>query len=582
MLPVVGQSGPQRALPPYLATAAPVEYGEGFYSEERDRSGPFRWMAPEGVLRFAPAPRPRYLEMVFYCEFHDLSQWVVARCAGAQQRLELSFGWTTVSLDIPADAAAVELAANRLFPPAYYPGDARRLSVNLRPPLLHDDGERHRHVVFQHRNAIRNRAELLAKATVLSSTPTSLGIDLHGVCNVKPPCVYCEWDTSKSAEGANVDRPFSRETLDEYGEFFAGASSLVNCSIGEPFMMKNLDGLLDAFADRGKFLEITTNGQILTERNIEKLLGRPIHLYISLDSGSPQTYAKLRNDRFDAILANLRRLIAAKGGRRALPHVYLVFMPMPINRHELADFIRICAELGVDRAVLRPLNDSPAIDLDFERGGDRFRYQDQLLPFPDLIEISGRAAGLAERYGVELIDQLDFGEALRDKFADRFAAGYAAGRGRPAETAVASPSAQPLPSLGAERMPICDEPWKTLYILRRGVYPCCYGGHELAPMDDYRRVWNSQKLQDIRAELAAGRLHAYCRESPACPIVRKMATAGELAAPSQPLSRLRRGWHRLDRALHGIPRRLYRPFKPLLGRLVPTRRGQGNSSLRIP
>jgi hypothetical protein len=122
-------------------------------------------------------------------------------------------------------------------------------------------------------------------------------------------------------------------------------------------------------------------------------------------------------------------------------------------------------------------------------------------------------------------------------------------------------------------MPICDEPWKSLYILRRGVYPCCYGGHELAPMDDYRAVWNSQILQDIRSELAAGRLHRYCRESPACPIVRKMAAAGELPAPRQPLSRLRRGWHRLDRALGGVPGRLYRPWKPLLGRLVPALRG---------
>ena len=28
-------------------------------------------------------------------------------------------------------------------------------------------------------------------------------------------------------------------------------------------------------------------------------------------------------------------------------------------------------------------------------------------------------------------------------------------------------------SLGAERKPACTEPWKSLYILRRGVFPCC-------------------------------------------------------------------------------------------------------------
>ena len=582
MLRVVQPSGPARSLPPYLATASPVEFGEGFYWEESDRSGAFRWMSERGRLAFAAAPRPRYLEMVVYSEFHDLSQWLEVRAGAAGSRLELGFGWTTVSVEVPAGADGVELEANKIYPRAFYPGDGRALSVNLRPPRLHGDLERHGHIERQHRNAVLNRREMLARSTSLSSTPVSLGIDMHCVCNVKPPCVYCEWDTSKTSEGDNVERPFTRETLEEYGEFFAGATSLVNCSIGEPFMMKNFDGLLDAFGDRGKFLEITTNGQILTDRNIEKLLGRPIHLYISLDSGTAATYAKLRNDRFDGILANLRRLIAAKGGKRAFPHVYLVFMPMPINAHELEDFIRICAELGVDRAVLRPLNDSPAIDLDWERAGDRFRYQDQLLPFPELIEISGRAAGLAERYGVELIDQLDFGEALKSKFADRFARGYREGLGPAAAAPAPAPAAPaptaapardaaagPLPSLGAEQVPICDEPWKSLYILRRGVYPCCYGGHELAPMDDYRRVWNSTELQEIRSELAAGRLHAYCRQSPACPIVRKMAAAGEIRGPAPSLSRLRRSWNRLDRALGGLPRRIYRPLKPWVGRLLP-------------
>ncbi len=587
MLNVLQASGPKRSLPPYLATAAAVEYGEGFYLEENDRSGSFRWMAENGELRFAAAGHLRYLELVLYCEFHDLSQWIDAECASRSDRLQLGFGWTTVSLPVPAGATLVLLTANKPFPRAYYPQDQRTLSVNLRPPLLHHDAARHEHIERQHRNVVLNRSEMLERRPLLSSTPASLGIDMYGVCNVKPPCVYCEWDTMKASEGANVERPFTKETLEEYGEFFAGAASLVNCSIGEPFMMKNFDGLLDAFGDQGKFLEITTNGQILTDRNIEKLLGRPIHLYISLDSGTAATYAKLRNDRFDAILANLRRLIAAKGGRAKFPHVYLVFMPMPINAHELEDFIRICAELGVDRAVLRPLNDSPSIDLDFERAGDRFRYQEQLLPFPELIEISGKAAGLAARYGVELIDQLDFGETLKSKFAERFARGYRDGLGAPpAATAPVSlaPAAvaatppvnvvEPLPSLGAERVPICDEPWKSLYILRRGVYPCCYGGRELAPMDEYRQVWNSGKLQEIRSELAAGRLHSYCRESPACPIVRKMAAAGEIPqAPGGWSARLRRAWHRLDRALRGVPGRLYRPLKPLAGRLLPALRG---------
>src|SRR5437899_3360724 len=173
--------------------------------------------------------------------------------------------------------------------------------------------------------------EMLDGRAVLESTPVSLGIDLYGVCNVKPPCVYCEWDYSKDLEGPFVDAPFTVDTLREWGPFFDNTVNLVNCSIGEPFMMKEFDDLLDAFGDAGKVLEMTTNGQILTDRNIQKLLSRSIDLYISLDAGTAETYAKLRNERFDNIIHNLRRLISAKGGRGKYPHVQLVFMPMRAN-----------------------------------------------------------------------------------------------------------------------------------------------------------------------------------------------------------------------------------------------------------
>ena len=111
-------------------------------------------------------------------------------------------------------------------------------------------------------------------------------------------------------------------------------------------MMKNLDELFDIYGDGGKALEMTTNGQILTDRNIEKLLDREIDLYISLDAATPETYARLRNDTLERILGNLRRLIAAKGGRDGLPRVHLVFMPMKCNVHELGGLCRAVRRSG--------------------------------------------------------------------------------------------------------------------------------------------------------------------------------------------------------------------------------------------
>src|SRR5204863_376413 len=84
------------------------------------------------------------------------------------------------------------------------------------------------------------------------------------------------------------------------------------------------------------------------------------------------------------------------------------------------------------------------------------------------------------------------GGAMRELFEEEFDRG-ASGKSAtpPTETPEARPRAPvvqapaepalPLPSLGSERLPACTEPWKSLYILRRGVMPCCYGGAPLAP-----------------------------------------------------------------------------------------------------
>jgi hypothetical protein len=231
--------------------------------------------------------------------------------------------------------------------------------------------------------------------------------------------------------------------------------------------------------------------------------------------------------------------------------------------------------------VLRPLNVAPSSALDWERNGYHFSYQDELLPFDELVRVSGRAARLARDLGVELSDQMDFGGAMRDLFAEEFDRG--ASLDAPVVAAPATlPPAEPAPqpeirnpqltieeSLGGEHQPVCLEPWKSLYILRRGVMPCCYGHGPIAPMEEYRTAWNSRLMQSIRGELLAGRFHDYCLRSSACPIVRKHQQTDELPRWQRWHLKAREWWRQLDRRLGGVPNKIWRPLKGALGRLRP-------------
>jgi sulfatase maturation enzyme AslB (radical SAM superfamily) len=561
--------------PPFLAGTDAVAPGEGFHHQEHAEGLPFRWMSLRGRLEFAPQARPRFLEAWVRSNFHDLSQVVTAEAAGAPpQEHPLAYAWNALSIPVPPGADHVLLRANRTFPREYYPGDGRELAVQVRGELLHGDAARHAHVARQQANTVANRRELLAGKVDLRSRPPTLGVDMTGACNVKPPCVYCAWDFNKALEGANVDVPFSTDTLEHYDAFFEDAQELVNCSIGEPFMMKNVDELLDAFGSRGKVLELTTNGQILTDVNIAKLLGRNVHLYISLDAATAETYAKLRNPTFDRLLDNVRRLVAAKGGRGKLPLVYLVFMPMRANAHEVDAFVALADALGADRLVLRPLNESEGVELTWDRAGYHFDYRQELLPFAERVRISGRVAELCRQRGLDLSDQMDFGGALRAQFGEAFEQGRreAAPAAAPVSTApLVAPAAEapaaapapittaPVPHLGEERLPACTEPWTSLYVLRRGTMPCCYGGRAIAPMEDFQRAWNGRLMQAIRRDLLRGRFHRYCLDSSDCPIVRKALEARSLS--------------RLQRVTHWARRTAHRWARPVLSALRPAHRG---------
>ncbi len=548
---------PQPRSPKYLQTESPIGFGEGFWAEEREEQRFYRWMGLEGTLEIEPRPEESYVELFVFSEFFDLSQEVTAESGSTSRTVPVSHGWHQLSFAVPAGADSLTLRCNKLFPPAYYPEDGRELSIRVSAQRHHSDPKRHEMLVKQHDNRVLNNREMMEGKTVLESTPAALGIDLHGVCNIKPPCVYCDWDVSKEAEGDKVDEPFTMETLQEFGPFYDNSASLVNCSIGEPFMMKHLNELLDEFGDSGKELEITTNGQILTEKNIQKLLGRQIELYISLDAATPETYAKLRNDKLDTILVNLRRLIEAKGGREGYPKVNLVFMPMKCNVHETDAFVRLCADLGVDKLILRPLNYMEGSPLDWERAGHHFIYDQELLDFDHLIHVSGRVAELCKKLGQPLADQMDFGvtgtmemERLFDKeFKEGRSEihdedGNVIGHVRATEAAVEAPPPaeapvaetpveeaappQELPPLGQEKLPPCLEPWRSYYILRRGVLPCCYGHQPIAPMDDFNESWNSKLMQEIRHDLVNGRFHDYCAKSSAA------RSCASTRAPSTP------------------------------------------------
>ena len=174
-------------------------------------------------------------------------------------------------------------SANRIFPREYYPGDGRELAVQVRGALLHDDADRHGHVVAP---AAQPRAEPPRAAGGASATSRShaaqAGHRHDRRLQREAALRLLRLGLQQGAARAPTwTCPSTSPRWRTTGRSSRTPSELVNCSIGEPFMMKNVDELLDAFGSRGKVLELTTNGQILTDANIAQAAGPqrpPLHL----------------------------------------------------------------------------------------------------------------------------------------------------------------------------------------------------------------------------------------------------------------------------------------------------------------
>jgi len=420
--------------------AAPF-YAEGWQPEEKDDFTSFRWMRREARILLPASEREAsgYVTIPVFSEFMNQTQILEVRRGGRMiGRAALLPKWTFFSFPLDPRKAYVRTSAgplgrfrlragvppaaaqetgpdelvltvNKVYPRKYHAEDCRELGARVGPAALHSDPERHRDFVFFHGNALLNHREMAQGRTKLRSFPQNLGVDLYGRCNIKPPCVYCLWHDMKKLEGEAVDAEVDERTLESYGPLFDGARTLVNCSFGEPLLHPRFEEIVEAVDRKGKILELSTNGQAFTERTIRALAGKRVTLYISLDAATEETYAKLRNGRWTAILPQLRRLAEERRRSGDLPKIFMVFIPMRVNRGDLEAYIKLAGEIGADSVILRPLIHLENPKIESDRGGYHFDYAAEMLSREEMDEVAAEAERLGGIHGVQVQNQFNFG-----------------------------------------------------------------------------------------------------------------------------------------------------------------------------
>jgi hypothetical protein len=477
---------------------------DGFYPFEYDNDGAFCWTQPRFSLQ---RPRGNRYVALYLSRPDSTSQLTLTDDRPIATRVSLAAGWHWYSLDLgSAFRETVELSVDS---PLAASNGVAPLGVMIRAIAWHNSSPRHARIERARANAIMNEQEYQSGAVAMRSVPPYLRLTMEIRCNIAndKPCVYCAWKWMKNQE---VGSPPTNVAFIRALEPYLSVAKVVNdCSYGEPPLHPEFAEIIDLITADERAFSFASNGKTLRRKVRRALLGRNVYLYVSIDSASSAGYARYRDTSFDRIIADLRTLCSEKKAHRNLPRVTTSFIVMQSNKHELADFIALMSSVGVDRVKLMSLSRDNPMELDGpvqSRGTFVFNYDEEVLPLAELAMIGNQARGIAAKMGVDLyIDWTDF------------------------ET-----------HHGASgKRPLCSEPWKSLYVLNRGIFPCCFGRKPLAHwaergdrsirqfIDD---TFNGDAFQEIRRSLASGIFPAYCLSTKGCPIVRH-ATADGKASP---------------------------------------------------
>lgn len=199
------------------------------------------------------------------------------------------------------------------------------------------------------------------KGRLKADFPSQIIVDLTEICNLA--CIHCphpEFKKSEHYSARYLDVSLHKKLIDEVNEFGRDSTLYLRyTSNGEPLIHPSVYDMLDyAVTYSGVFVSLTTNGTIMNEKRIEKLLKSGLHLIdISIDAFTQETYAQIRvNGDLNVTRKNVLKLIKIKQHVNSNTRIVVSYVEQPNNVHETKSFEKYWNDQGADFVIIRRLH----------------------------------------------------------------------------------------------------------------------------------------------------------------------------------------------------------------------------------
>jgi len=188
----------------------------------------------------------------------------------------------------------------------------------------------------------------LTKKTIVWGVPPILTIEPTNVCNLRCPLCVTGNGSMERANG-RMDFPTYQRLIDELAD---RALYVVLFHQGEPYLNRHFNEFVAYASRRGLYVTTSSNAHYFDAKTAEATVASGLDtIIISVDGATQETYSRYRvGGELQKVLDGTRQLVAAKKrfGSKT-PYIYLQFIVMQHNEHELAAMEKLALELGVDR-----------------------------------------------------------------------------------------------------------------------------------------------------------------------------------------------------------------------------------------
>ena len=189
-------------------------------------------------------------------------------------------------------------------------------------------------------NLLQNLFSYLFRLKSAGGIASVVTFQLCYECNLS--CIMCQKSSrDKNDYNSNLTH-MDFERIKEFIRAYHKKLIVIRLTGGEPLFYKQFEQLIDLFnAYKIKFT-LLTNGTLLTESIMRKMIPNCVEISISMDSIHETTYSQIRRGgNLQVVVENIRRLNEMKQKRKA-PILNVAMTCFSFNIDELSDLVKFC------------------------------------------------------------------------------------------------------------------------------------------------------------------------------------------------------------------------------------------------